>query len=348
MIKIINDLHAGVRRQAGTTMNSRQELNSFINMKIRQLLESCSDADVVVVLGDIFDKPKVSELVLFDVYILFLNFLKSSSADLVLVRGNHDNRSERVDDMCSLELLYSLLINSLMEAGDDTTRLKLIYNEPEEVYDDSSSCMVIPHVYDQQTFDEILSKINTTYYDYLLLHCNFDFHYAVGDHSLNLSREQAKEIISGGTQIIIAHEHQFREPVLGLTVIGNQFPTSIADCKDRIKKVYMTLNDQYTYSFTETWSPKGSYLNCKYPDIEEAEFVRIHGSCNSSEFGNIVRDISEFRKNSDALIVSNAVKVSVRKTSISKEDVTNINIIDMLMSALPEKFRERVKECSSD
>ena len=81
MIKIINDLHTGVRRQGGTTTASRNALNKYIMENVKALLTWATDADVLVILGDIFDKAKVSEVVLIDMLFLLLQYLRDSKAE---------------------------------------------------------------------------------------------------------------------------------------------------------------------------------------------------------------------------------------------------------------------------
>jgi metallophosphoesterase superfamily enzyme len=343
MIKIINDLHAGVRRQGGTTISSRAALNKYISKEIKGLLTWATDTDVLVILGDIFDKAKVSEVVLVDVLFMLTSFLRESKADLILVRGNHDSKSELVDDMCSLEALYTLLVAALSDMRDDPTRVHLVFNEPLTFEDEGIDYHIIPHMFNQEAFDQAIENVPEC--TYLLLHCNFDCRYAVGDHSLNLTREQAKKLERRVNQILIAHEHQSRVEMRGsVVVLGNQFPTSIADCLNNTRKKAWVTNaigmDDYP-----TWTSSGSFRECNPTDIQEAEFVRVSGTCKQPEFGQIVRDIAAYRKISDAFVISNAVKVEAVERSISKEDVSKINILELLIKTIPEQFQGRVREC---
>ena len=344
MIKIINDIHAGVRSQGGTTPASRAALGRYISKNLKSLLTWATDADTLVVLGDLFDKPKVAEVVLLDVYIMFLRFLRESEADLVLVRGNHDSRSEILEDLCSLELLYNLLITNLSDAGEDPTRVHLIFNEPAELIDGEVKCWIIPHMFNQQLFDAEIARVPAC--DYLMLHCNFDNAFAVGDHSLNISRTQCRGLqdrVKG--EILIAHEHQARIEMGNLVmVLGNQFPSSVADCKSNDGKMAWVIYPEGIDDH-KTWLAVNSFRDCAVGDLREAEFIRVSGTCQPKEFAQIVKDISEFRKTSNAFVISNAVKVNIEERAVSKEDVTSINILELLVSALPEQYRERVTEC---
>ena len=342
MIKIINDLHAGVRRQGGTTPASRNALNKYISQNIKKLLTWATDTDALIVLGDVFDKPKVAEVVLLDLFFMFLTFLRGSKADLILVRGNHDSKSEIIDDMCSLELLYNLLVTSLADSGDDPTRVHLVFNGPETFEDEEISFHIIPHMFNQEAFDREIE--NAPACAYLLLHCNFDCKYAVGDHSLNLSREQAKKLVHGGREILIAHEHQARTPMVGVRVMGNQFPTSVADCKGNDEKIATIITEEGVGHML-SWKAEGSFKDCTPTTIQEGEFIRVSGNCKRHEFGQIVRDIAEYRKTSNAFVVSNAVKVETETMELSKEDVTKINVLELLLQAIPSQFQEKVRGC---
>jgi metallophosphoesterase superfamily enzyme len=341
MIKVINDTHLDVRRVGGTTEISRAALQEYTVEEFRKLLFSCSDADHVVILGDLYDRAKVEEWIFWQVYEMLVDFCDTNpSCKVLIVRGNHDSRSKDRQNMCSLELLIKLLAH----------RITPVFEKPYTFEDEGKTHRIIPHMFNQEEFDLELSRSNH-HVDFLYLHANVDNPWANGDHSLNLSREQIKTLHDNGVTVICAHEHQARRPFQNVYVIGNQFPTSIADALGNSQKSLLVISEGKV-SREVTWLAQGSFYDVPVEALDTvpttAQFVRINGISTKAEFSKTVQTIDQFRKKSNAFVVSNAVAVINEDQSISAEEVTGINVIELLVAAIPEKFRGRVEICLTE
>ncbi len=352
MISIINDVHLGVKRQAGTTNASRDALEAYTFEQFRLLLQRCEGSSATVIAGDLFNKAKVGEVALYMAFRLLSDHMKRSDQDLILVRGNHDNRSETVNDMCSLELLY-VLLQDAKDSGAFGGDVHLVYNEPDLLEVDGVELYIIPHVFDQEEFDKQIDRVPAGV-QYLLLHVNYDNYFAQGDHSLNLSKQQAKKITGTDTTILIAHEHHNRVPAPGIVVMGNQFPTSIDDCLGDSQKFMYQIDKGGTLDKIATWTAANNYIDVPFNQVDQVppdqyKFIRISGSCEKSEFAASIREVNELRKLSNAFIVSNAVKIrEAAKDSRSKEEIETIDITGMLLAALSKTSREKVEKCLND
>jgi metallophosphoesterase superfamily enzyme len=352
MISIINDIHLGARRQAGTTNHSREQLGRYTFEQFKEVLKRCSGSASTIILGDLFNKAKVGEVALYMAFRILCDHMRSSNQELILVRGNHDNRSETVNDMCSLELLY-VLLKDAKDSGVFEGDVYLIYNEPEHFDTGGVDFYIIPHVFNQEEFDRQLGAVPEGV-GFLLLHCNYDNYFAQGDHSLNLSKSQAKKITDTGTKILIAHEHHARRINSNLIILGNQFPTSIDDCLGGGQKAMYVVRPDGTIEPSVTWEAAGNYLDSPYDQVEHVpsngySFVRVSGVCEKSEFARVVREVNELRKRSNAFIVSNAVKMREQKMdSRTKEEIETIDIVGMLLSSLSDTSRRRVEACLND
>ncbi len=290
-----------------------------------------------MILGDLFNKPKVDNWVFLQVLeMLFAHCMNNDHGEVILVRGNHDSKSKDRQSICSLEMLASLL-------GDSVT---LVFEKPYAFRDDNKSHYIIPHMFNQEQFDTEISSVDASV-DFLYIHANVDNYFAQGDHSLNLSKDQAKTLSDKGVTVICAHEHQARRPFDNVIVIGNQFPTSVADSKGNSEKSFLRIEDGKIERI-RTWT-NNSYWNVT-PDTldqvpDDAQFVRVNGETNKSDFASVIQKVDQFRKKSNAFVVSNAVKVISEDVTITAEDAANIDVVDLLIKAVQPQFRERVEAC---
>jgi len=325
---ILSDLHLHPSRQAGTTMESRNALEDWQFKKLGEILEIPHDE--LLINGDLFDKNSVSEKTLLKIYKL----LKGEN-HVILSRGNHCENSMTYGNISSLELLAGLLVHNCT----------LVFDEPEQF----AQGYVIPHCFDQATFDKHIENCpsNKT----VFLHCNFDNHYTVeADHSLNLSKAQFDGLVEKGCDVMLGHEHKF-EHKENIFHLGCSCVTSIADALGGDKNV-LILDDSEDprgdVTIETVWSAKEDYIELEHTDIKATKhkFVRVNGSCTMSEYPAVVRQIAELRRKSDAFIIANNVKVKVSETEVlDAEDVTNFNIIELLLERIDEEFKEDVKTC---
>ena len=309
---ILNDCHLGVKRQAGTTEKSRAALEEYQLQEFEKLLNLPFNS--LIIAGDLFDKRNVEEHIMERVIELLRN------KDCMIVLGNHDLGGKFDNTLSSAEFVARLTKASIIK---------------EPTYIESMNLYIVPHLFSQTEFDKAIANCpdNCT----MLTHCNIDSGFATGDHSLNLTLEQINKL----GKVIAAHEHHQRQ-YHNVTVLGNQFPSSIADCQGPAKRAMYLDGTE-----VETWDGS-DYKKFLYTDEFEstsARFIEITGLCQPGEITDITKRILKFRNQSEAFIIKNSVKVQQKEERISIEAVTHFNIIELFLEALPESTRKKVIRC---
>ncbi len=302
-VLIINDLHLGVTRSAGTTPKTALALKAYLLTKVRDLMFSHLDHDIIIN-GDIFDQFNVSLNDAYDFYILCREWLEHSwdTAQLILAEGNHDLSKNSVN-MCSLEFVVGALNNARVILVDKS----LFFPE--------TNILIIPHIPNQDMFDMEMDKAAEFSDTLILVHANYDNHFAVqADHSLNVSEERAKAITANNNTLLFGHVHQQVKPMKNVIVAGNQFPSSIADCLGNDTKQAFTF-DPATRSIESitTWSAAHSFAQIPWDELGQAgdfEFVRVVGKCPTEQAAEMLAEISKYRQRSSAFVVTNAVSVA--------------------------------------
>lgn len=320
----IGDLHFDCRRNVGTTAESVYQMELDKLDKLELVIHEIQP-DVIYILGDLLDRAVVE-----DKYkVALIKLFQRYDGKWVIIRGNHDNRSNRYDKLCSLELISKL-------TGGNVT---VVYDKPQRM--DNSYC--IPHVFDQAEFDEALSDVppNTA----VLLHTNVMSGFADSELSLNLDRGQIDTLFENGNTIITGHEHahsrKFKDRLI---VLGCFQPTSIADCDG--DKYVMVKEDGKT-EFIKVWDKFKEYIKVDWTEtqlIEGQSIIEVVGEVTIAESIEAAKVVSELRKKSKAYIVKNSVKVINANISISSEDVTNFNIMNIFKRALDKETRTIVEE----
>lgn len=306
---IINDLHLGVQRTGGTTPSSSQALSHYALRYYETLLEECAvklnGSGTIIVNGDLTDKFDIPLADALETYRITSGFLqKNPTIDMVWALGNHD-LSKDSSKLGTVQFLGGLLAQQGVQLVSAPTLLGAFY--------------IIPHLVNQEAFDKALDDVPEGV-KYLLLHCNYDNNFAAqADHSLNLSREQSSRLVKQGTRIILGHEHQGRTAFGGkLIVVGNQFPTSVADCLRKGDaqadgKKYMLLIEDGEITQLETWAPDQSFAEVPWQKLNtvkpDAQFIRVTGEAQAEESAEVVRAIAELRKGHNAFVITNAVQV---------------------------------------
>lgn len=284
---IINDLHLGCNRTGGTTPESAAALKQYMFKTLRTMLMKATGD--LVVMGDLFDSYTVPNDVLLLTYQHFRAW-QGMGKNLYMIPGNHD-LSKDSTKLSSFALLCKLL---------DVDCLKGLTNLDGEVY-------TLSHVTNQDEFDLLLAKVPAC--KVLMVHCNYDNNFAVNsDHSLNMSKEQAEACKADC--IYFAHEHHARSALGGKVFIGgNQFPSSVSDCLDGKSKYMYEL---HSGEFTDvlTWdAAQYAEVDWKFPEPTDAQFVRIVGHALPAEAAAMADFIANYRKSSNAFVVTNGVKV---------------------------------------
>ncbi len=332
-LAIINDRHLGAVRSAGTTASTAYQLRLDLLEEFEEDLYSINSD--LMILGDLFDGPNVSKADLLRTYRVLDDWLIRTGKSLWLIAGNHD-LSKVSSELSSFGLLGGLLAAEGAYAGT----VHYITEGTMTPYG-----YVISHVTNQDIFNLELEKVPAC--DYLFLHANYDNKFAVeSDHSLNMSREQAEA--APVKHIVFAHEHQARTELKGkVVVIGNQRPSSIADCLGNKTKSRLQVDPEFGMERVGTWQAEGDFSEQDWRDLkDEGRFIRVVGTANSAEAAQVVTAISRFRATAKALVITNAVKVEglddAAVLELSHEEITSFNVHAALRELLTDDENKKI------
>lgn len=327
MLTIVNDTHLGVVRSAGTTPATALTLRGWMLQKFEEILEE-TDNDLLI-LGDLFDSYQIPMTDLLQVYWALVKWLENKDHMLHMVPGNHDLSTDS-SKMSSFQFLASLLRPYHMEyykQGSMVTGHKGVY--------------VIPHMPNQDLFDMELAKVPEC--EYLLVHCNYENNFAKeSDHSLNFSRDQVRECKA--KNILFAHEHARRRINDKVYILGNSIPSSISDCLDGSDKCIHTISSgsvQRSSTFIVEAPDGYREIDWRDPVESEARFIRFTGTCTSEESAQAADTISRYRRQSDAFVIGNAVKVQTAEgqTQLEVDSLEAVRAFD-IMGALKDYLTE--------
>jgi hypothetical protein len=314
---ILNDVHIGATRMAGTTVESRLALRRYLLESLRDTVTLHTDKDCIIN-GDLFDSFEVDVNDLLFVFHTFVDWLRDSGKTLHLVRGNHDIAKNSMK-VSSFALLCSLLTKMFPE------QVCVYDNGLEQIHE---YVWVIPHVVNQDIFNMELEKALEIEPVYLLLHANVDNKFAEqSDHSLNVSEEMIKKLVKHGHTLVFAHEHHRKELYKGMVlVLGNQWPSSVYDClangtgqKDGCKYAHILHEEPNKKGGVDvclgrfmTWDGGEDFVEMDWRELHgetDARFIRVIGECTASQAAEMVTAISKYRQRSPALVITNAVMV---------------------------------------
>lgn len=310
---LINDLHLGVNRVSGTTPQSREDLRTYVFAEFDKLLDITEDDNDLVILGDLFDAFEVAPRDWLEAYRLLAAWCAyDSHHTLYLVAGNHDISPKGLK-VSTFEAIGAVLVKQFKN-------VKVIGIDKTLTVD--GYIHIVAHHRNQEFFDLALAEVleDCERGDYVLLHANFNNKFAErSDHSLNVSEAQALEFTKKGVTLIHAHEHQSRveiphgTPADGGSVIclGNQIPTSVADCLGNNSKFYWSLGHG-GLTKTECWMAEGNYEAVDWRDLNQdspAKFIRVVGDAVNAEAAQVIDAIHRFRQKSHAFVITNAVKI---------------------------------------
>lgn len=349
MATILNDLHLGVQRQAGTTPFSQLALKQFVMGEFRDLV-SKADGHLVIN-GDLFDGFFVDPSVVIEADRVLGEYLHAGhDAQLTLIMGNHD-ASAKGDKTSSFHLLaYMLQARHGDAVGVIDHRLGFT--------EFGNNLFAIPHMLNQALFDLEVEKAIAMKpgFGFLLVHCNIMSPFAEhSDHSLNLNEDQLDALVEAGWTLIVGHEHQARfTHGKRVIVTGNQIPTSVADCLNNPynTKSYCKLSDR-EWELIDWVCLDDLFAKVKWRDLDEVSdiacFVRIEGDCTSEESAEMVSAIAKFRQQSSAFVVTNAVKVEgvaqmEALVEMNLESMSKFDVLGALLEELDEREQETVKE----
>jgi metallophosphoesterase superfamily enzyme len=337
-LTFISDLHLGANRTGGTTQATAYQLRLDLLKQFEELLYTI-DTDLCIG-GDLFDGHDISKQDLLRAYHILDDWLVRTGKDLFLVNGNHD-LSTNSTNFSSFQFLAALL--------KDGGYVGAVHHITEPTM--TPYGYMIPHLPNQDLFNLAMAAVPEC--EYLFVHCNYDNKFAVEkDHSLNMSEEQAKA--APVKHIIFAHEHKARRALGGkVLVVGNQFPSSVADCLETTFKRLLRI-DNGEPTFLPTWYAAGDYSEQDWRELrDEGRFIRVTGYATAAEASQVVTAISKFRASAQVLVITNAVKIEgvndAAELALSHEEVTSFDVFEALKEVLtPAEIAklEKLKEQS--
>jgi DNA repair exonuclease SbcCD nuclease subunit len=340
----INDLHIGVNRSGGTTPQSQAALRDSIRDWLKVTLQG--EIGTITINGDLFDSFTVDPREVLDVATIFTDWMQTSPfCEINLIAGNHDY-NPRGDKLSSFHLLCCVLAMTPFRKRVNVFDKGLDFVGP--------GVWCIPSMPNQALFDlEIEKAVKNPEGDkYLLLHCNYKNGFAENsDHSLNINDDQVGALMRAGWDLILGHEHQGYDLRGGrVVVVGNQVPSSIADCLGNKTKRMVRITDD-GLKFEETWVADGSYIEANWrdlPDLDGYQFIRVTGDATALEAADVIKVVSKLRQRSEAFVITNAVKIeghsmSEEMAETSIESIKSFDILASILAELNEQEQEVVK-----
>lgn len=358
-ILVLNDVHAGVRRVGGTTQASAAGLKEYIKFSLFQCLAT-HNCNRLLIAGDLFDSFTVETRDVADVLNVLVDGWLNKGKHITLQAGNHDDKASG-NKMSHFDLLCAALVAAY--AGQVRVIPVGGYTLGDGWMQVADNVIAISHHVDQQAFLQTLRALKHLYTPgmWVVVHCNFDNSFAAKtDHSLNIDREMAGWITETGAKLLFAHEHQARVLMDGaVTIMGNQWPTSVADCLGNEFKYGHVIETDGTLDRFETWSIHGKqgFGLVDWKDLQDSllsfeGFIRVEGEATAQEASSVMTTISRFRMKSKAFIVSNHVTIDgIAAAEEGEEQITVDNSVFNLMEFVeghvtPEQFVlfKRLKE----
>lgn len=311
---VLNDTHCGVRRVTGTTAQSQVELRSYLMDSLRQCMAE-SNSGKLLFDGDLLDDFSIDTADLMSAFNILSNQWLKKGKHLYLKAGNHDD-SAKGNRMSHFEFLCKALQTAYPE---QVTIIGVGGYRPGDGYAFiDNNVLAIAHHCDQAAFTSKLHELlpQVTPGMFVFLHANYDNKFAAkSDHSLNVDQEMADMFISKGATLVFSHEHQARTAKAGkVIVMGNQWPTSVADCLGNDTKFGHVVSGEELLRF-ETWQRSGErgFVLVDWKELdnwrEYRGFIRVIGEAEAAEASTVVSSIARFRAKSMALVVNNNVVV---------------------------------------
>ena len=337
-LTIINDTHLGVSRSSGTTKESAANLNRWQFEQFSKLLEAANGSDLLIN-GDLFDRFEVSKAVEFETFLRLSNWINSNPGrTLYMSAGNHDlsTNSER---RSSFENLCYYLTN--VHPNSVTTIIGVTFTNAADKW------AVVSHMPTQELFEQELDKaLAASGLKYLFVHANLMSPFAVhSDHSLNVSEEYLDKFKSAGVTVVFAHEHN-RRILDNAVVVGNQIPSSISDCLDPNPTKQYAVLEGGTLQGIDFITISDVYTVSDWQDLPEDKlFIRLEGQAEYEQSAEVVQTVSTLRKNSQAFVISNAVRVAqVAGLEAQDQGLESLDVRQMILDELPAELAKRFKE----
>ena len=302
---IFTDLHLGLKRSSSFTKESLARRNTFVFEKAMGLAQQFTYA---LDLGDLFDNASNPEAVIEQGQELVM-------CSTLTLAGNHDmiNREGAVS---SLQLINNVAptqvclseVRALTMVGDNGKR-SMFYFAPHTMTNEQYLESLV-QLEDMANQDEVDAKV-------LCLHCNYDNHFAESEHSLNLTRDRAAELLEPFDFILMGHEHGAREDFGGrLKVVGSLYPTGFFDFASKHRALHYDLETlQFTDLVTETTHYEGPASEALDVDPNGGYF-KLTGEVTPETFKTVVALYDR-----GAFAVQVAGQQTIKKDAITFEPV---------------------------
>lgn len=316
---ILNDVHIGAIRSGGTTPSTALALRRKLLDDFEHLLPAKKD---LMLLGDLFDKANIPLTDVLETYKILCKWLADNPDNVLYnVAGNHD-LSGSSNVLSSFQFLGALLKHSYPD------RYMHIEEPSYTPYG-----YVIPHLRNQDLFDLALEQAPAG--KVLFVHANFESPFAQhSDQSLNFTHEQVQK----AKLVVCAHEHQARS-LKNVEIPGNQIASSVSDWLGAKTKRFLTL-DETGFYYTDCVNNYEEFIVQDWRDLEDTGhvFVRVEGLASAEQASDVVNAINRFRKKSQALVITNAVKIESDGCTVdfesTLEKVQGFNVMEALRSFL--------------
>ena len=341
---VLNDLHLGVQRTAGTTPASAAALRGWLHDGHAALImrDEFIDHDLVYN-GDIFDTfqvPLADAARLVQTWVVWLGTHKGN---IHAGRGNHDV-SKDSSKVSMFDFVCEFMRSSHIGRFFTHTSFGQI----------SEKVFILPHQINQGEFDlAIEHALNVLDDAILLLHPNYDNPFRESsDHSLSVTVEQAAKFRAKNCALLFGHEHDYKlDEANGVYITGNQFPTSIADLLQSQVKFYAVIDQLHTGPAIRLIEMKdyndALFQQIDWKDIDNlprnARFIKVTGDVSAEDNVKVVEAVSALRQSAtDTFVVANRVQVkqdnAIGGMDIAGEEIRAVNVFDFLYEQLePEQ-----------
>jgi len=326
IMKLVGDLHIG-KRFPYTTQKTAEKFNNHR----RSLLHTCMAGARGFQLGDLFDSYSVQDTVLMEGYQTARKFDR-------LLAGNHD-LAKNTDKPSALVLLSQEL------------KVPIVYEDYLTVTEGMTKFYLVPHKLLQEGFEATLKAAladlqatGKSRFNVLLLHCNYGEHR--GPQSDNyLTPKTAKELLDGGfTLIVSGHEHNYRNPMPGVHMLGSLLPLDFGQMEAKYIADYDTQTGEL--SLVPTWHPH-SYAKVpaqefidEHSDWGTWQFIEVTGIVDLEGAVKVNRQINHLFKTSDSLVAFKNSVVLHRHEKETEESEKGNWLKLLLESCATEEQRE--------
>lgn len=248
-VLIYSDPHIGLSRKANSTPLSSALREAWCRNELHALLDR---HEVSFCLGDFFDRESNPE----ETISAGIALAQKTS---IILAGNHDIPN-REGKLSSLELVREVLPNIPMIADKQE-------NDGFITDVGGTSFFFAPHALTQADYDQMIEGLRVEAakapkYRVLCLHCNYDLpEQFLNDSTLNLTKDQALELLRDFHYILIGHVHTPADYFEGrLKLVGSVFPTAFDNLEDKRALVYDT--ETGTFDQILTWPAVENLLSC--------------------------------------------------------------------------------------